>query len=115
MKRKFLRQIIFSLIIISYLGIFFANVYHFHNYTFSINFLAELENGQSKTNKIWHSFELCPVSLVFNSIHHFLGKIHNLNFQDVKLEKLLILESTNLKRFDYLVSQNFRAPPENHS
>lgn len=99
-----------SLILIAYLSLFAANIYHYHNVNFSLNKTGFLNSA--KTTKIFsHTLENCIVQSTFNSVHTIV--INSLKF-DTSINEINYLSISKLSREknSFLLDiQKLRAPP----
>lgn len=115
MRSKFLnKRLVSILILVAYLGVFAANVYHFHN----VNFVfgnSEFFNQYSSSNITQHDFSNCLVQSTFRSIHISFIKPNKVV---IVIEKIFGLEPQELisPQKNYLLSSlKLRAPPSKHS
>lgn len=108
------RHIIVALILISYLGVFSANVYHFHNYNFLINSLPEF-GLERKNSNFQHSLEDCLVNSIFNSIHTAYFNFAKLDFNHLHSENYFFPLDSEKKQSFHLITKKLRAPPDFHS
>jgi|GEM_PF-5032818 hypothetical protein len=115
MKNKFKnKRVISILVLLAYLGVFSANVYHFHN----INFVftkSGVFNTSTTLKFSLHNFENCIVQSTFNSVHSVLIKSSKVAIIIEGISNLAIQDLT-LPAKNYLISSlKFRAPPFQHS
>ncbi|MGB9663349.1 MAG: hypothetical protein ACPL25_00305 [Ignavibacteria bacterium] len=98
------------LILIAYLSLFAANVYHYHNLNFPSNKFSFFVSN--KTIKIAsHSLENCIVQSTFNSVHHTLFKNFNFDNSIDEINNLPILDFSPNKKSFLIDSKKLRAPP----
>lgn len=111
---KLNKHFIIYLILISYLGVFFANVYHYHNYFFSLN-RQERISEERKIGSSQHSIENCFITSTFNSIHNIYFNFICLNLNYFNASDFIINHSVDRLKSLYFLSQKLRAPPSYHS
>lgn len=112
--RNLSRHIITLLILISYLGVFSANVYHFHNYNFVFKTQPDLAT-ERKNSHFQHSLDDCLVSSIFNSIHTVYFNFTKLDFNQLRAENFYPSFNSDKKQSYHLVTKKLRAPPLSHS
>lgn len=112
--KKFRQHFIVYLILFSYLGLFFANVYHFHNYIFTISSQEKIST-EKKIISSQHSFDNCLVNSTFNSIHNSYLSFTRIDLKDNLSSNLFFICSSQKITSFHSVSQKLRAPPLHHS
>lgn len=111
---KFTRHIIVILTLLSYLAIFSANVYHYHNYNFSLKSQPDLLL-EKKNSSFQHSLDDCLVYSIFNSIHSAYFNFAKLDFNLLQEENYSLLLNSEKKKSHHLITKKLRAPPSLHS
>jgi len=112
--KKFRQRFIVYLILFSYLGLFFANVYHYHNYTFTISSQEKI-SAERKIVSSQHSFDNCLVNSTFNSIHNSYLSFARLDLKDNSSSNLFVICNAQKVTSFHSISQKLRAPPLHHS
>jgi len=115
MTKKFLhKKLISAIILFAYLGVFAANVIHYHNYNFVIS-RSGIFNKSTTLKVTPHNFENCIVQSTFNSIHSSYFYSSKLEIVIDRVFSVSLLDIIlPLKNF-YLENQKLRSPPFQHS
>lgn len=109
MKKKLITYIV----IFSYLALFTANIFHFHQISLN-NIKSEVVSEKVLIDNLTfnHPSLQCPVHNSFNSIHTY-----NLtgypNFSDILIspKKINLIKSNFFYNFHFYTYSNLRAPP----
>lgn len=112
--KKINRHITAFLILVAYLGIFTANVYHFHNYNFLVKSHPDIAI-EGKNSSFQHSLDDCLVNSIFNSIHTAYFNFTKLDFNQLQAESYFYPLNSDKKQSFHLVAKKLRAPPMFHS
>lgn len=116
-NRKMKKKITTYSILISYLALFLANIFHFHYLTlnsFNLNQVSE----QSKRNfsLTHHSAFQCPVHNTFNSLHSSdSGSKEHFENIFIQTEKFSLKKSDYAQSLFFFKTFSLRAPPILHS
>lgn len=100
-------------ILLSYLALFIANIFHYHSISFNKNYFNEVSEQDNGLYAVTHHSALnCPVQNTFNNLHNFSSVIQqNSDYIAADNEKQILIKSDFSKSNSSHYTFSLRAPP----
>lgn len=108
------KETVSLLVLVAYLGIFFANVYHYHTVNLNLDSPTEFRT-ETKYKSSTHNVDNCPVNSTFNQIHTSFINYLSFDPSDFYSNKNFLFESSLKITNTSLINFQLRAPPLLHS
>ncbi len=112
--KKLNRHIIVLFALFSYLGVFTANILHYHSYNLVVYAQNQL-NTENKISSFQHSLNDCLINSTFNSLHNINSNPNKLYQNSLHSENLIIPVNSSKKQSLHFTNKKLRAPPVVHS